>query len=306
MAEDHHLYVPAELAGARLDRALAQLAGAASRRLAKEAIQAGAVAVAGRVVTDPRHAVAAGDAIAARLAAVPHPDAVEPAAAELAIHAEDEDYFIINKPAGMVMHPARGHARDTLANAVAALCPRAGALPRAGVVHRLDKDTSGLVAVARSEAARAHLQLQFKQRTITRHYWAIVHGQPPATGVVDRAIGRDRANRLRMAVSDRGREAVTRYEILATSKAYSLLQCRLESGRTHQIRVHLEHAGYPLAGDRQYRKHARAEGGVFGRQMLHARSLGFPHPRSGEQVEYLAPPPPDFLQVMQDVGLQAA
>lgn len=305
MAEAQHLRVPAELAGARLDRAVAALAETPSRRAVKEAILAGAVAVAGQVVTNPRHVVAAGDAIEARLDAAPATAGVAPAPAELAVHAEDEEYFIIDKPPGLVMHPARGHALDTLANAIAALCPRAAALPRAGVVHRLDKDTSGLVAVARSERARASLAAQFQDRAAARHYWAIVHGSPPATGLVDRAIGRDRVNRLKMAVSAAGRAAVTRYEVLAAAGAYALLRCQLQSGRTHQIRVHLEHAGHPVAGDRQYRRHARAEGGAFGRQMLHARGLGFAHPDDGRWMEYEARPPADFMQALRDVGLRA-
>lgn len=297
--------IPPELDGARLDRAFATLSGQVSRSQAKEAIKAGAVNVAGRQVTDPRHPVAEGQVVCAEMVAAPPSGLVEPARMDLDIIDETEHFIVIDKPAGMVVHPAPGHRGGTLANAVSAHSEEAAQLPRAGVVHRLDKDTSGLVVVAKTQAARLSLVAQFRDRAAERSYMAIVHGAPPATGTIERPIGRNRANRLKMAVAESGRPALTRFHLVSESPGFSLLRCFLSTGRTHQIRVHLEHAGHPVAGDRRYRRHSRAEGGMFPRQMLHAQTLAFDDPGSGERISCESGLPDDFRKAMEDVGLAA-
>lgn len=302
----HQLVVPPELDGTRLDRAVATLAGSTSRSEAKSAILAGKVEVAGTVVTSPRRPVSAGEAIAALIEPPPDLSQTRPVAGALDVVASDARFLVVNKPAGLVVHPARGHLSDTLANAVAAHCPAAAALPRAGIVHRLDKDTSGLIVIARTNAARLALQRGFKERLVGRAYLAIVHGNPPATGRIEREIGRSRANRLKMAVAVAGRPATTRFRVLARSAGFALARCELASGRTHQIRVHMEHAGFPVAGDRLYRKHARAEGGSFPRQMLHAYTLQFTLPDSAKPHSFVQPPPPDFAAAARAAGLVAA
>lgn len=281
------------------------MADSVSRAQAKAAIVAGDVAVGGTKVTDPRHLVTQGQVVQALVVAAEPSRLVEPVRMDLDIVDETESFIVIDKPPGLVVHPAPGHRSDTLANAIAAHCTRAAKLPRAGVVHRLDKDTSGLIVVARSDQARLSLAKQFKDKVAGRSYLALVHGVPPATGSVERPIGRDRGNRLKMAVEERGRPALTRFHLVSSAKAYSLLRCHLSSGRTHQIRVHLEHVGHPVAGDRQYHRHSRAEGDLFPRQMLHAHTLGFLDPVDGSRREYRSDPPEDFRKAMADVGLAA-
>ena len=296
--------VPDELAGIRLDRVIATLTDSSSRSQVKEAIVTGNVTVEGTTITNPRFVVTIGEEIIATIKPRVNLQETTPVNINLDIHAKDEEYLIINKPAGMVMHPARSHYDDTLANAIAAYCTKAANLPRAGVVHRLDKDTSGLVVIARSEKTRLYLIEQFKERKINRNYLAIVHGKPPATGLIERDIARDKVNRLKMSVVAEGKTALTRYTLISSSKVYSLIKCKLESGRTHQIRVHLEHLGYPIAGDTQYKNHAKAEGNKFPRQMLHAKTIGFTHPVTNEYTEYENDPPADFLTALNDVGLK--
>ena len=298
------VYVPVGLEGYRLDRALAQLTDCVSRTQVKTAILAGAVTVAGTAVTNPRHTVRSGDLVHAVLEEQVAHDQIIPIPLDLAIIAEEDEYLVIDKPAGLVVHPARGHSDDTLANAVAAHSVGAAALPRAGIVHRLDKDTSGLLVVAKTEQARLNFIQQFKERTARRLYLTIVHGRPTATGVVDRPIGKDRGHRLKMAVSDTGRPALTRYQLIDANDGFSLLNCWLTSGRTHQIRVHMEYIGHPVAGDRLYRRHARAEGGICQRQMLHAHELDFYGPADGILHKYQAPLPADFQRALADVGLR--
>ena len=282
------------------------MAASTSRSEAKAAILARKVMIAGRVVASPRHLVAAGDAIDAVIEPLPDHTQTRPVAQQLDIVDEQEQFLVVNKPSGMVVHPARGHVTDTLANAVAAHCQRAAELPRSGIVHRLDKDTSGLIVIARTSRARLALQEGFKERTIKRTYLTIVHGRPPATGKVEQAIARSRSNRLKMAVDHEGRPAVTRYRVLARSAAFALLRCELGSGRTHQIRVHMEHVGFPVAGDRQYRKHARAEGEMFARQMLHANTLAFELPASTDPYCYVQPPPSDFREAAKLAKLSSS
>lgn len=297
--------VTQELAGMRLDRALAHLVQDLSRSRARVVTEEGRVFLDGERITDPRYSVVAGQNLTASYILPQDPLMPLPQLMDLDIIDERDEFLVLNKPPGLVMHPGSGHCDGTLANGLVAHSEGAALLPRGGLVHRLDKDTSGLVVVAKNSFARLNLLVQFKERTVKRNYLAIVHGQPAPTGVIDRPIGRDAANRVKMAVTEGGRPAVTRWRIVQAGKAYSLMICQLESGRTHQIRVHMECLRHPVAGDRAYCRHARAEGGMFPRQMLHAFKLAFNHPGSGEPLEYECAPPKDFLAVLQALNFKA-
>ena len=291
--------IPKELVNHRLDLALARLA-TISRSQAKSAIEAGQVSLDKVIVTSPRHAVMFAQQLqAASLPESQDKQDVLPRPLPLELIAEYPEFFVVAKPPKQVVHPARGHYDDTLANAIAAYCPRAGALPRAGVVHRLDKDTSGVMVVARTSRTRQQLINQFKERSAKRRYLAIVHGCTPATGVIDRPIGRSFANRLKMAVKEGGRDAYTHYQKISATKCFSYLLCRIQSGRTHQIRVHLEYEGYPVAGDKLYKQYARNDPKIFTRQMLHAYTLELLHPTSGKPLLFRCSLPPDFANVVE-------
>ena len=222
---------------------------------------------------------------------------------------EDDYVCVVNKPAGLVVHPAAGNRTGTLLNALLYYCPAQEALPRAGIVHRLDKDTTGLMVVAKTLQAHTSLVRQLQKKTVFREYLAVVNGVPTAGGSVDAPIGRHRQQRTRMAVVNSGKAAVTHYKLEEKYRAQSLLRCRLETGRTHQIRVHMSHIGYPLVGDRAYggkpKPPVAASEGLrtqlqgFSRQALHARNLGLLHPNSGKEMLWQAPVPQD-LQLLVD------
>jgi len=272
------LVVEPDAAGERLDVFLARSAG--SRAAAQRLIDGGLVLVDG-VARPKRHAVAAGE----RVTVQPAPEVEEAAVPEatFAIAYEDEYLLVIDKPAGVVVHPARGHRSGTLAQALAGRI--AGGDPgREGIVHRLDRDTSGLLVVARSEEVHAALKAMLQQREITREYVALVHGRPAArSGTIDAPLGRDRRVRTRISTeTDEPREAVTHFETADTFPDYTLLRVRLETGRTHQIRAHLKAIGHPVAGDPEY-GHPGALG--LARQFLHAERLEFAHPRTGAAIE---------------------
>jgi 23S rRNA pseudouridine1911/1915/1917 synthase len=221
----------------------------------------------------------------------------------LAVVHEDADLIVIDKPAGLVVHPAAGHWSGTLVNGLLAHDPALGAVPRAGIVHRLDKDTTGLMVVARNLAAQTALVRQLQARSVTRRYVAVVVGALPAAGQVDAPIGRDPRNRLRMAVLDAGKPAVTHYAVAARGHGWSVADCRLETGRTHQIRVHLAHVGHPLLGDPVYGPRrvspALAEAVAdFSRQALHARHLGLVHPSTGAALAWDSPVPADLTALL--------
>lgn len=234
------------------------------------------------------------------------PDPVEsallPQSIPLSIVHEDSDLLVVDKPAGMTVHPAPGHPDGTLVNAVLAHCPDLqgiGGTTRPGIVHRLDKDTSGLMVVAKNDRAHRSLSDQLKAREFTKAYIALTHGSvTPAEAIIDAPIGRSNANRQRMAVAERGREAVTRYRVLCHYPAHTLVEIRPTTGRTHQIRVHFASLGYPLVGDSTYGKpDAR-----LSRHFLHASTLGFTHPAGGEYREFSSPLPVElaaFLQSLQ-------
>jgi 23S rRNA pseudouridine1911/1915/1917 synthase len=210
---------------------------------------------------------------------------------------EDADLLVVDKPAGLVVHPGAGVHRGTLLNALLARAAQLGGLPRAGIVHRLDRDTSGLLVIAKTLEAQTALVRQLAERTMRRVYLAVVHGAPGAGGTIDLPIGRDHRSRTRMTVTRRGREARTHYRVVERFAAAALVECRLDTGRTHQIRVHLQHLGHPVVGDPVYRRGASSRL-AFARQALHARELSLVHPRSGKLMTWRAPLPADMKRLI--------
>ena len=284
----------------RLDAYLAAAHPAISRSRWKQLIEAGHVLLNGVAVRKSNTALSSGSELRCDL---PEPEPVGLVATDipLAILYEDADLIVLNKPAGLVVHPAPGHAADTLVNALLHHCSDLqgiGGELRPGIVHRLDKDTSGVLVVAKNEAAVAALVAQFSSHFVQKEYLALVWGAPKKpTGTVELPVGRHPVHRQKMAVTEKGRAAVTHYETLAAGPLASLLRVRIETGRTHQIRVHLAHLGHPVVGDSTY---GRARQGLpaelnVSRQMLHAHVLKIAHPRDGRPLAFPAPPPPDFL-----------
>jgi 23S rRNA pseudouridine1911/1915/1917 synthase len=305
---------------ARLDRVLAQRTPELSRSRLKALILAGSVTVKGAAVRDPAYHVAKGDTI---IIDVPEAAPAEPQGEDIALDIvfEDDDIIVIDKPKGLVVHPAAGHATGTLVNALIAHCGTSlsgiGGIRRPGIVHRLDKDTTGLMVVAKNDQAHQSLSAQFADHGRTgpmqRGYMAFAWGVPNRPhGTVDAPIDRHPHAREKMAVRQGGREAVTHFELQQSfagrdgKPAASLLACQLETGRTHQIRVHLAHIGHPLLGDAVYGQHFKTKAGHLGpkaraaltaldRQALHAYLLALEHPRTGELLHWEAPLPEDLL-----------
>ena len=284
----------------RLDAFLAAAHPEISRSRWKQLIESGHIALNGAPVLKPNSSLAAGDTLACSLPD-PTPIGLVPADIPLAILYEDPDLIVLDKPAGLVVHPAPGHADDTLVNALLHHCSDLAGIGgelRPGIVHRLDKDTSGVLVVAKNEQAHAALVAQFSSHSIRKEYMALVWGTPKKpSGTLDLPIGRHPVHRQKMAVTDKGRPAVTHYELLAAGPLAALLRLRIETGRTHQIRVHMAHLGHPVVGDATY---GRARHGLpadlsIPRQMLHAHVLQIAHPRTGAPLVFTAPPPPDFL-----------
>jgi len=313
--------IAAEEHGQRLDRALAARLPSLSRSRLKVLILDGRVAVAGRTIRDPATHVNSGDSITVTL---PAPEPAEPAGENipLIIVYEDDALIVIDKPAGLVVHPAAGHASGTLVNALIAHCGASlsgiGGVKRPGIVHRLDKDTSGLMVVAKTDKAHRALGKQFADKIgseLKRNYLAFVWGAPERPrGTIDAPLDRHRYARDRRAVREGGRAAVTHWEVKERfagpdgKPVASLLACTLETGRTHQIRVHLAHIGHPIMGDQTYATGfqtkisrlapaARAALEALGRQALHAYRLGFEHPATGETMEFEADLPPDLARL---------
>ena len=289
-----HVVAP-ETAGERLDVFLAPHVG--SRAAAQRLIDAGLVLVDG-AVRPKRYAVAAGERVTVREA--PAAPEAEVPDAQFAIVYEDEHLMVVDKPAGVVVHPARGHRKGTLAQALAGRIA-GGDAGREGIVHRLDRDTSGLLVVTRSEAVHAALKAMLKARAITREYLGLVEGRPAArTGTIDAPLGRDRRVRTRISPdTDAPREAITHFEIIETFPDYTLLRVRLETGRTHQIRAHLKAIGHPVAGDPEY---GRAGELGLPRQFLHADHLAFVHPVTGEAIDERSPLPPELDTALVRAG----
>ena len=311
--------------GERLDRFLARKLPTISRTRLKALVLSGQVSVDGAPLIDPSRAVTAGMAL---LVIIPEPTPAEPQGEEipLSIIYEDSDLLVIDKPAGLVVHPAAGHETGTLVNALIFHCGSSlsgiGGVRRPGIVHRLDKDTSGLLVIAKNDKAHAGLSAQFadhgREGPLEREYMAIIWGVlPRPTGTISGNIDRSSSNREKMAVVQncKGREAITHYEARETfagmggETVASLIACRLETGRTHQIRVHMAHIGHPLVGDGVYGggfrtkaalfpPEVRAEIDSFGRQALHAAILGFVHPRTGEVLRFESTPPVDFMHLL--------
>ena len=294
--------------GQRLDKALAEASGL-SRERVKALLADGRITLSGQVVANASAKLAAGTPFAI---AVPETIPAEAAAQNIPLNIafEDEYLVVIDKPAGLVVHPAAGNHDGTLVNALLHHCrgqlSGIGGVARPGIVHRIDKDTSGLMVVAKTDAAHEGLARQFADHSIERTYLAVVGGRPiPIAGVVRGAIGRSSANRKKMALVEegRGKHAVTHYRTLETFEAASLIECRLETGRTHQVRVHMASMGHPLLGDPVYgrtppRLRTLLADLEFRRQALHARELGFIHPVSGERLHWRSELPADLRELL--------
>ena len=285
------------VAGQRLDKAVAELTDL-SRSLANEQIKDGQILVNGQA-KKAKYSVKEGDVISYEL---PEPEVVEyvPEDIPLEIVYQDEDVAVVNKPQGMVVHPSAGHTSGTLVNAlmyhIKDLSGINGVL-RPGIVHRIDKDTSGLLMIAKNDQAHVSLADELKDKKSLRKYWAIVHGNlPNDRGVIEAPIGRSEKDRKKQAVTAKGKPALTRFQVLERFGDYSLVELQLETGRTHQIRVHMAYIGHPVAGDEVYgpRKTLKGHG-----QFLHARTLGFTHPRTGEVLEFTAEAPAIFQETLE-------
>ena len=305
--EIRQLEVPAALHGQRLDRVFAQLVPEFSRSYLQQLIEQGDALLEGRVTTKVSAKVRLGHQIQITLRATPQSQAFVPEAMPIDVVYEDAHLRVINKPAGLVVHPAPGHWGGTLLNGLLALDPKACEVPRAGIVHRLDKDTSGLMVVARTRQAMDALVAQIAAREVHRQYVAIAHQawSGAERRLVDAAIGRDPANRLRMAVVNlthqSGKTASTTLDLLAQGERCCLVQCTLHTGRTHQIRVHMAHVGHPLVGDSVY---GGTERGGLKRQALHAWRLAFVHPITGIEVDLRSPWPQDMSDALEPLGLR--
>lgn len=308
LAEERQLAVPAAWHGQRLDRALAALAPEFSRSYLSQLIHEGAVTLAGCPALKPARRVKAGEPLTLTLRPTPQAQAFTAQAMPLAVLHEDEHLLVLNKPAGLVVHPAPGHWSGTLLNGLLAHGPAFARLPRAGIVHRLDKDTSGLMTVAKTRPAMDALVAAIAARQVSREYLALAHRpwQGAAQRVVETPIGRDPRHRQRMAVVDlarhAGKPALTTFTLLgnAPHEPGCLVYARLGTGRTHQIRVHMAHIGHPLVADALY---GGAPAAGMARQALHARRLALAHPVTGEPLAFEAPLPADMAAALAAWGL---
>lgn len=302
------IQVPAQFAGQRLDQAAAELIPDYSRARLQNWIKGGQLTVDGRTAK-PKDKLFGGELLCLRAELEPQGEwRAQPM--DLDIVYEDDSLLVINKPAGLVVHPAAGNPDGTLLNGLLHHCPALELVPRAGIVHRLDKDTTGLMVVAKTLPAQTDLVDQLKARSVSRLYDAIAQGALTGGGTVDAPIGRHRQNRLKMAVLEHGgKEAVTHYRVQERFRAHTHLRCQLETGRTHQIRVHMAHIRHPLVGDPLYggRPKLPPEAGAelvaalqqFPRQALHAAELSLIHPESGEVMHWSAPMPEDMLRLIE-------
>ena len=281
----------------RLDQYLAQVDLGLTRSRLRQLISEGQVVVNGGAVK-PAHRVRSGDRVVVTVPK-PRPSGVEAQDIPLTVVYQDAELVVIDKPAGLSVHPGPGHPDCTLVNGLLALCPDIqgiGGEIRPGIVHRLDKDTSGLLMVAKTQDAHVHLSQQIKERAVEKEYLALVEGTPsPGTGTVDVPIGRDSRRRTRMAVSPGGRESRTGYRLLERAGAYSLLELQLHTGRTHQARVHMAWLGHPLLGDAVYGRRSP----LLARHFLHAHRLAFSHPATEEPLEFRSPLPPDLEDALE-------
>ncbi|MED3624297.1 RluA family pseudouridine synthase [Neobacillus thermocopriae] len=283
--------------GDRIDKVISGLNNEWSRTQVQQWIKNGQVLVNGQEVKT-NYKCNVGDQIEIQ---IPEPVELEvvPEEMDLDIYYEDKDVLVVNKPKGMVVHPAPGHMTGTLVNGLMAHCKDLSGINgvlRPGIVHRIDKDTSGLLMVAKNDLAHESLVNQLVEKSVTRKYKAIVHGVIPHDfGTIDAPLGRDPKDRQSMAVVDNGKHAVTHFQVLERFKNFTFVECQLETGRTHQIRVHMKYIGYPLAGDPKYGPKKTLD---LNGQALHAGVLGFTHPRTGEYLEFEAPLPKYFEQLI--------
>jgi len=303
-----------DVAGDRLDQALASVLPDLSRSQVQRWIDDGRVQLGGKIPSQ-RLRLQGREQITLEFAPVTHTES-EAQPIPLEIVYRDEQILVINKPAGLVVHPGAGNPDQTLVNGLLHLDPSLAELPRAGIVHRLDKDTSGLLVVARTESVRLNLVDQLSERSVTREYLALVNGRLIAGGTVDAPIGRSAGDRRRMTVTPGGKPAITHYRVEERFRSHTLLRVSLETGRTHQIRVHLAHVRHPIVGDPVYGGRAYNPKGAstelldalrqFHRQALHATRLGLDHPTTGERLEWERPMPGDMLHLVEVMRRDAA
>lgn len=289
-----------EQQGERIDKALSTVHEEWSRSQVGNWITDGIIKVNGETVK-AKYKVKTGDVIDVD---VPEPEPLDVIAEDLALEIvyEDADVLVVNKPRGMVVHPAPGHLTGTLVNGLMHHCDDLSGINgimRPGIVHRIDKDTSGLLMVAKNDTAHESLVDQLVKKTVTRKYTALVHGHiAHDKGTIEAPIGRDQRDRQKQAVVDKGKHAVTHFQVMERFGEFTLVECRLETGRTHQIRVHMNYIGFPLAGDPKYGPRKTIE---FAGQVLHAGVLGFVHPTSNEYLEFESPLPADFVQLLAEL-----
>ncbi|MBI5918309.1 MAG: 23S rRNA pseudouridine(1911/1915/1917) synthase RluD [Nitrosomonadales bacterium] len=304
--------VPDAYAGLRLDQALAKLLPEYSRSRLQSWVEAEQVTLNG-VPAAVRQKVWGGEQIIVLPQAHPSEQVHQAEDIALDIVYEDDSLLVINKPVGLVVHPGSGNWEGTLLNALLHHSPQLAEVPRAGIVHRLDKDTSGLLVVAKTLIAQTALVRQMQERSVKREYLALAWGEFPRGGMVDAPIGRHPSQRVKMAVVEDGKPAVTHYSVEIAYPACTLIRCRLETGRTHQIRVHMAHIGHPLVGDTIYIKgvqkcpvELRALLNGFSRQALHATRLALDHPETGERMEWHVSMPQDMLTLLEAIGRAVA
>jgi 23S rRNA pseudouridine1911/1915/1917 synthase len=294
--------IPDALAGKRVDQALAILFAEFSRSRLQQWVRDGHVSIDG-VPASSKSKVHGGETVLVRVQAHADELAFRPEKIALDVVYEDQSILVVDKPAGLVVHPGSGNWSGTLLNALLQHAPSNATLPRAGIVHRLDKDTSGLLVVAKTLTAHTGLVRQMQARTVTREYAAVVHGVIRNDGTVDAPLGRHPRDRKRMAVVASGKKATTHYMVVESGAGWTLLTCRLETGRTHQIRVHLSSIGHALIGDPVYKSGPVFDGlapaaRAFGRQALHAQRLQIRHPDSGETMQWFSPLPNDMTELL--------
>jgi 23S rRNA pseudouridine1911/1915/1917 synthase len=294
--------IPDEYAGKRIDQALALLLPDYSRNRLQQWIRKGLVTV-DDLPCSRKTKVWGGEKVAVKLQQDESELAFLPEDIPLAIVYEDQSILVVDKPAGLVVHPGSGNWSGTLLNALLQYLPGSASLPRAGIVHRLDKDTSGLLVVGKSLSAHTDLVRQLQKRSVGREYAAVAYGAVVADGTVDAPVGRHPRDRKRMAVVEQGKPARTHYAALERGAGWTLLQCRLDTGRTHQIRVHLSSIGHALIGDPVYKKGAvtasiPADASAFPRQALHAQRLQIVHPDTGEAMSWTSPLPQDLVELL--------
>ncbi|WP_020059230.1 RluA family pseudouridine synthase [Bacillus sp. 123MFChir2] len=300
MSEVVQVTVTEENKSERIDKFLAGVNNEWSRSQVQQWIKDSVVTVNGKDIKG-NYKVKTNDEITVT---IPEPESLDilPEDMNLEIHYEDSDVLVVNKPRGMVVHPAPGHTSGTLVNGLMHHCKDLSGINgvmRPGIVHRIDKDTSGLLMVAKNDMAHEALVNQLVEKTVTRRYQAIVHGViPHDKGTIDAPIGRDKQDRQSMTVDEKGKHAVTHFRVLERFNNFTHVECQLETGRTHQIRVHMKYIGYPLAGDPKYGPKKTFD---INGQALHAGILGFIHPRTGEYLEFEAPAPQIFADLLNDL-----